>query len=440
MNLFLKVSFVVACLGILWLSNSIPKSYADGYLDFPIRLAHSPTICALEPQHDPQYPNVGKQMLDETTYAVLDWKGKLNQGIEKHPLWNLTLTEVPLWQQTSFDYSSCDITINFFRAPSDSSLQYAVTGMTIPNFKDGKTRIEIYYLGIQVASKMVEWQQGDTTYYKYVDVPQYTGFIANEPQLAGTIRHELGHSFGLGHYIVPASELQSIVVGTVDMPSIMIDTTTVIGVTHYDITPLDITEIKSIYGPNGFNGNSAHNPYSRINVISTDKPSYAPGNPINISIDTSSFNAIETGALFVLDPENSLIGIGAVTKTNSTFLLQNQSKTGEYYLEYLDNQKKVYDYSSFTVSNGGFMIPSWIKNNAKWWSGGSLGDQDFIKGIQYLIQNDIMKIPPTSQSGSSLQIPSWVKNTAGWWANGQISDDEFVRAIQYLVANGIITV
>ena len=439
MNLVLKDSFVVALLVILVFSNSVPKSYADGYLGFPIRLTHSPTICALEPQHDPQYPNVGKQMLDETTYAILDWKEKLNQGIEKRPLWNLTLVEVPLGKQNDFDYSNCDITINFSRTPSDPSLQYAVTGMTIPNFEDGKSTIEIYYLGIQIVSKMVEWQQGVTTYYKYVDVPQYTGFIANEPQLAGTIRHELGHSFGLGHYIVSPSKLQAIVVGTVDMPSIMIDTATVIGVTHYDITPFDVAEIKSIYGPNGFNNNFAHNPFSRMKIISTDKPSYEPEGPIHIAIDTSGFGVLETGSLFVLDPQNALIGIGGVTKTNSTFLLQNQNKTGKYYLEYLDNQKEMYDYSNFMIS-GRSIIPNWIKNNAKWWSEGTLSDQDFIKGIQYLIQNGIMEIPPTSHSYTVGQISPWVKNTAGWWANGQISDDEFIKAIQYLITNGIIKV
>ena len=438
MSLFLKVSFVVVCLGILWASGSIPRSYADGFLDFPIRLTHAPTICALEPQHDPQYPNVGKQMLDETNYAVLDWKAKLNLGIEKHPLWNFTLIEVPLGKQPDFDYSKCDITMNYFRMPSEPSLQYAIAGMTIPNFEDGKTRIEIYYLGIEVVSHMVEWQQGQDTYYKYVDVPKYTGFIANEPQLAGTIRHELGHSFGLGHYIVPSIKLQSIVDGIIDMPSIMIDTATIIGVTHYDITPLDIGEIKSIYGLNGFNDNSAHNPYLRSSIISTDKSDYSPEEQARISINTNGFDAIETGTLFVLGPQNSLIGIGSVTKTNSTFLLQNQNKTGKYYLEYLDNQKDIYDYSSFTVSNGEVIIPGWIKNNAKWWSDGSLGDQDFIKGVQYLIQNNIMKIPTTSMPKTSEQIPTWVKNTARWWANGQVSDTEFVSAIQYLVANGII--
>lgn len=86
-------------------------------------------------------------------------------------------------------------------------------------------------------------------------------------------------------------------------------------------------------------------------------------------------------------------------------------------------------------------IPSWIKNNAKWWAEGSLTDDDFTKGIQYMVQNGIMKIPHT-QSDSSLshQIPSWVKTNAGWWANGQISDNDFVKGIQYLANSGIIHV
>ena len=86
-------------------------------------------------------------------------------------------------------------------------------------------------------------------------------------------------------------------------------------------------------------------------------------------------------------------------------------------------------------------IPSWIKNNAGWWSGDQITDDDFVQGIQYLIQQGIMKIPPT-QSGSetSQVIPSWIKNNAGWWANDQITDDDFVQGIQYLIQQGIMRV
>lgn len=86
------------------------------------------------------------------------------------------------------------------------------------------------------------------------------------------------------------------------------------------------------------------------------------------------------------------------------------------------------------------VIPSWIKNNAKWWSQGQVDDSQFEKGIQYLIQNGIMKVPQTSVSTSASQgIPTWVKNNASWWANGQISDAEFVKGIQYMITNGMIS-
>jgi hypothetical protein len=31
------------------------------------------------------------------------------------------------------------------------------------------------------------------------------------------------------------------------------------------------------------------------------------------------------------------------------------------------------------------------------------------------------------------QIPSWITNNAEWWTNGQISDNDFVKGIQYIV-------
>jgi len=87
-----------------------------------------------------------------------------------------------------------------------------------------------------------------------------------------------------------------------------------------------------------------------------------------------------------------------------------------------------------------YSIPSWIKNNAKWWSQGQISDTDFVKGIQYLVETGIMTIPETksSISQSSQQIPTWIKNNAGWWADNKISDIDFVSGIQYLINNGII--
>jgi hypothetical protein len=86
-------------------------------------------------------------------------------------------------------------------------------------------------------------------------------------------------------------------------------------------------------------------------------------------------------------------------------------------------------------------IPSWIKNTAGWWKSGQVGDSDFIKGLQYMIQNGIIQIPPSQGSSSGSQvIPAWVKNDAGYWSSNQIDDSTFVGAIQYLITNGIIQI
>jgi len=86
-------------------------------------------------------------------------------------------------------------------------------------------------------------------------------------------------------------------------------------------------------------------------------------------------------------------------------------------------------------------IPEWIKNNAGWWADGLIGDSDFVSGIEYLINKDIMIIPTTQSTGTTSQeIPEWIKNNAGWWADGLIGDSDFVSGIQYLISNGIMTI
>jgi len=88
-------------------------------------------------------------------------------------------------------------------------------------------------------------------------------------------------------------------------------------------------------------------------------------------------------------------------------------------------------------------IPHWIRNNAEWWAQGAIGDNDFVSGIQYLIKQGVMQIPETSRPPTAVEsneIPAWIKNNADWWSQGLISDDDFVKGIQYLVKQRIIVV
>ena len=37
-------------------------------------------------------------------------------------------------------------------------------------------------------------------------------------------------------------------------------------------------------------------------------------------------------------------------------------------------------------------------------------------------------------------VPAWIKNTAGWWAEGQIPDEEFLKGINFLIGNGLLII
>lgn len=95
----------------------------------------------------------------------------------------------------------------------------------------------------------------------------------------------------------------------------------------------------------------------------------------------------------------------------------------------------------FETSAQSYNIPSWIKNNAKWWSTSQISDHDFAKGLEYLIKNGIINVPQTTKSeDSEQQIPNWLRNNAGWWSQGLLSDDEFLKGITYLIKVGIIVI
>jgi len=87
-------------------------------------------------------------------------------------------------------------------------------------------------------------------------------------------------------------------------------------------------------------------------------------------------------------------------------------------------------------------IPQWVKNNAEWWAAGQIDDASFVSGIQFLINQGIMKIPETVQGSGygNDEIPAWIKGNAEWWAAGQIDDNTFVSGIQWLISNGIMRI
>ena len=90
-------------------------------------------------------------------------------------------------------------------------------------------------------------------------------------------------------------------------------------------------------------------------------------------------------------------------------------------------------------------IPDWIKNSAGWWAADEISENEFLSGITYLINNNVIKLgyTPCSEiqtTSSASLVPDWVKNNASWWATNQIGDSDFINGIKYLILNDIISI
>jgi len=93
-------------------------------------------------------------------------------------------------------------------------------------------------------------------------------------------------------------------------------------------------------------------------------------------------------------------------------------------------------------------IPGWIKNVAGWWASGDISENEFLTGIEYLINNNIISLPSIScnekiesQTTSSAEmIPDWIKNNASWWSDNLIDDIDFINGLQYLIEHKIIKI
>ena len=87
-------------------------------------------------------------------------------------------------------------------------------------------------------------------------------------------------------------------------------------------------------------------------------------------------------------------------------------------------------------------VPDWIRNNAEWWAIGEINDSTFVSGIEFMLENNIIRVSNISPSGniSEEEIPSWIRNSAHWWSQDLISEEEFVNSLKFLIQQGVITI
>ena len=97
---------------------------------------------------------------------------------------------------------------------------------------------------------------------------------------------------------------------------------------------------------------------------------------------------------------------------------------------------------SFVVTVGYeiVQIPDWFKQTAKFWASQVMSDEEYIRTLDFLIDEKIIHVPHTKipKDNPDSNIPVWLKTNAEKWSKGEISHDEFSIGIQWMLDNGLV--
>jgi len=194
------------------------------------RLTEIPTYCAVESISNKIESSEMDEMIQKSEIAVNIWKQKLQDSEPTNKeFWDMKFKKISKNDSVSDD---CTITIMFRDDPEFSG---SLLSKTLGAFM--RNTIFIYY-------ENQESVYGD----KWMD-----GILK-------TIMHEMGHTFGLGHYTTDDNEVNNkIATRDESPPSIMF------APAHIDpdvrkITDLDVSHVRSIYGSYGFHAFSEQRP------------------------------------------------------------------------------------------------------------------------------------------------------------------------------------
>ncbi len=473
----LKKSAFLA-ISILVISVNFQSIYAEiFYPTTNVRLNGPSTYCVITSIGEDS-PEKSLQWIKLAKDAVLDWETNLKEAeLEKDEIWDMTVSEILNDSETG-----CDVKIEFQDKPD---LSDTIAGY----FSWPPGKVVIYYLQPKLCNLVIPCYDDET--------------IKSDDAIYAIAIHEIGHSLGLDHYVSDDKDLnkkwQS---GNESPPSVMIPTIPRIS-SVLQITDIDVQKVREIYGSEGFYAFSKSvipTPEPKPEPTPEPKPEPTP-EPIipltpfeDMHVSEKIIEADRYGRQIVTlsgkisedkyhrglpviitihKPDDTVDVLKIKTTGNGYFetllIFDRESIRGTYhisasYIEHVDKNMDITfqvidrQIDSSTSRNDSLpnkddkskieksldekiAIPKWIKNNAAWWSSEKIGDHAFVSGLQYLIKENIIQIPVTSENTKNIKgVPVWVKTIAGFWAEDKIKDEEFVKSIQYLIQNGLIEI
>jgi len=445
--------FAALIVGIVLFSLVIPAKGEIEYLTKEPKFSRIPTVCLYEPDEPRAREPIKDEWVKRVEKGIKAWQYALMEGEDRNrDEWRIDIVKIPLEKQENFDNENCSVEVKFTATRHPRHPGW----VGWERFDGERSQITIFYMAKEICGYNYDPELEESKpYFCYVDEFKRSG------QMGNIAAHEFGHSMGLGHYVSSsARQNYNWSFHPESSPSIM---TYAI---HYNeelnqIKQIDVDKVKEIYQNRGFGEyvpfefkekepDEFEEPKEDAKVLKIGVNQRSPvliegvvpeeliirGTPVEFQIKRAD-GSIETGGViatksgqyqYPFNFDSKLLG-------NYEMVIKYNDEIIDYHIiEIVDYEVKLQKERS---------IPEWVKQNARWWSGGQIEDSTFLNTIQFLVNEKIIdvsgQVTPSSDSGQNKTlVPSWVKNSAGWWAQDKIPEEEFLKGIKFLIENGII--
>jgi len=268
MNICLALVFLA-----LFVTIGVGQAYALDYT-FPTinqRLTEIPTYCAVESISDKINSSEMEQMILQSAVAVKTWKDTLQDSESTNKdFWDINFKKIGKNEPVTDD---CTITILFRDDPEFSG---SLLSKTLGAFM--RNTIYVYYEN-QESVYGEKWMDG----------------------ILKTIIHEMGHTFGLGHYTTDDNKLNEKIAKRNESPPSIMFSPAHINPDLRKITELDVQQIRSIYGSYGFHAFTETRPVE----ITIENPTF-PLDPMY----PFEFTEISTNTVNLFRHQDTMIKIG----------------------------------------------------------------------------------------------------------------------------------
>ena len=227
MKILILLLIFVVCVTI---GSSYAYALEYTYPTINQRLTEIPTYCAVESITDKIESSEMDEMLAKSELAVNAWREKLqNSEITNKEFWDLKFKKIGKNESVTDD---CTITILFRDDPEFSG---SLLSKTLGAFM--RNSIYIYYEN-QESIYGDKWMDG----------------------ILKTIIHEMGHTFGLGHYTTDDNDYNRKVATRDESPPSIMFAPAHINPDLRKITDIDVQKVRLIYGSYGFHAFSEQRP------------------------------------------------------------------------------------------------------------------------------------------------------------------------------------